>query len=99
MRIIAFTISVALTCSATSLSAGVMKNACMKSDRNPSRATCQCIQQVADQRLTASDQKLASKFFADPHMSQEVRQSDNRAKEKFWLRYKAFGEVAGKQCG
>jgi len=76
-----------------------MQNACMKSDRNPSRSTCQCIQNIADQRLSKSDQKLASRFFKDPHLSQEIRQSDRRSYEKFWLRYKAFGEVAGKTCG
>ncbi|MEM7242355.1 MAG: hypothetical protein AAF429_09235 [Pseudomonadota bacterium] len=76
-----------------------MQKACMKSERNPSRSTCKCIQSVADQRLSQSDQRLASKFFNDPHMSQEIRQSDNRSKEKFWLRYKAFGEVVGRQCG
>ena len=76
-----------------------MQKACMKSDRNPSRSTCRCIQSVADQRLSQSDQRIASKFFNDPNLSQEIRQSDNRSKEKFWLRYKAFGEVVGRQCG
>lgn len=80
------------------LYAGTIQNACLKSDRPASRATCQCIQVVADRALSQSDQSLAAKFFEDPHMAQEVRQSDNPSKERFWKRYKAFGELAGKNC-
>ena len=86
--------------SAATASAGTMSNACKKSDREAAtRKMCNCIQQVADQTLSTSDQRLASTFFADPHKSQVIRQSDRRSDEKFWLRYKDFGVVVSASCG
>ena len=72
--------------------------ACIKSDRHASRSLCSCIQQVADVKLSRKDQKLAAKFFEDPHLAQETRQSGNSAKERFWLRYKAWGQTAEQYC-
>ncbi len=80
-------------------SAGAIEEACLRSDRDGvSRQLCGCIQQVADMTLDGSDQKQAAKFFADPHMAQEVRQSDNTNNEAFWQRYKNFGIAAEEQC-
>ena len=80
--------------------AGAVGNACMKANRKAANnALCGCIQQVADQSLSRSDQRRAAKFFKDPHSAQEIRQSSNRSDEAFWLRYKAFGERAGALCG
>ncbi|WP_204113743.1 hypothetical protein [Shimia biformata] len=80
--------------------AGLMDKACLKSDRRQkSRPLCNCIQQVANQTLSVKDQRIAATFFNDPHRSQEIRQSDNRAHEKFWLRYKDFGGIAAASCG
>lgn len=80
--------------------AGTISRACLKSDRNgATRSMCRCIQQVANQSLSRSDQKLAASFFADPHKAQEIRQSDSRSHEKFWLRYKDFGSVVSASCG
>ncbi len=99
MRLLTIALAGALSLSTTTLNAGTIANACMKSDRNPTRATCQCIQQVADQKLTETDQKRAAVFFQDPHKSQVVRQSSKKSDEILWERWKAFGEAAGKRCG
>lgn len=81
------------------VAAGKIERACNKSDRNASRSLCKCIQRVANNELTRSDQKLAAKFFKEPHMAQETRQSDSSTKERFWKRYKKFGQTASENCG
>lgn len=86
-----------LTASAVHAS-GPIENACLSSERSASRSTCTCIQQVANHKLNRSDQKIAAKFFEDPHLAQETRQSSNRSKEKFWLRYKDWGQTAARTC-
>lgn len=78
--------------------AKVIEKACNGSDRVASASLCNCIQSVADQILTRSDQRLAARFFKDPQMAQDTRQSDNSSKEAFWKRYKAFGETAAAVC-
>ncbi len=79
--------------------AGKIERACLNSDRPAaSRALCGCIQDVADLTLTNSDQKMAARFFRDPHKAQEIRQSDKRAHEKFWQRYRNFGATAEAFC-
>lgn len=77
-----------------------IERACMKSNRRAaSKPLCGCIQRVADQMLTRKEQRMAAKFFKDPHRAQEIRQSDNSSHEHFWKRYKAFGVSAGNICG
>ncbi|MBR9650870.1 hypothetical protein IT775_07020 [Thalassobius aquimarinus] len=82
-----------------SAQAGPIDRACMASPRQQkSWALCRCIQHVANQTLSRSDQRRAAKFFRDPHKAQEVRQSDSRSNERFWLRYKEFGATAAAIC-
>ncbi len=79
--------------------AGPIDRACMASPRKQkSPSLCACIQRVADVALTRREQRQAARFFRDPHRAQEMRQSDNPAHEKFWLRYKAFGDLAEQNC-
>jgi len=79
--------------------AGVIERACITAGRQAaSGRLCDCIQQVADQMLTNADQRLAAKFFSEPHKAQEIRQSDNARHEAFWLRYKEFGVSAAAMC-
>lgn len=89
-----------LTMTASSSMAGnVIRNACLKAGRSSATyQLCGCIQQVADIRLKAKDQRLAASFFKDPHKAQEIRQSDKHAHEVFWTRYKAFGAAAEEAC-
>ncbi|CUI67566.1 hypothetical protein [Cognatishimia activa] len=79
--------------------AGPISSACRKSDREAAtRRMCNCLQSVANGELSRSDQKLAASFFKDPHKAQEIRQSDRRSHEKFWLRYKDYGQTAAALC-
>ena len=76
------------------------KKACMASDRKArSRERCGCIQAVANDTLSASDQRLAVTFYGDPHKAQEIRQSDNAGHERFWKTYKAYAQSAAAVCG
>jgi hypothetical protein len=83
----------------TTAEADVITRACLKSDRKAvSRRLCSCIQKAANRTLTKTDQRLASKFFKDPHKAQEIRQSDRSSHEVFWKRYKKFGSTAQSYC-
>jgi hypothetical protein len=96
MRTLLLTCAVVLC--AAPLYARSIEQACNNSQRNAEPATCSCIQKVADIKLSRGDQKQAAKFFADPQLAQDTRQSDNPSKERFWLRYKAFGVLAAEHC-
>ncbi|MGX9357142.1 hypothetical protein ACS3SW_18815 [Roseobacteraceae bacterium S113] len=79
--------------------AGPISRACMAADRKAATPRlCRCIQTAANRTLTRSDQRLASKFFKDPHHAQEIRQSDRRSHEAFWDRYTEFGARAEAMC-
>ncbi|WP_375263848.1 hypothetical protein [Palleronia sp.] len=79
--------------------AGAIETACNTSDRGANkRQLCSCIQQVADFTLDNRDQRLAAKFFKQPHLAQEIRQSDNQGHEVFWKRYNKFGDAAESYC-
>ncbi len=92
-------LAAALSAMAPVAEANVIKRACMKSDRQAANASlCRCIQAAADATLSRSDQRLASTFFEDPHQAQVIRQSDRRAHEVFWKRYRNFGETAEAFC-
>lgn len=98
MKII--TTAIVILCLASpTLAGGKIERACNKSDRQASRSTCKCIQRVANNELSRTDQKLAAKFFKDPQLAQDTRQSDNAGKERFWKRYKNFGNTARETCG
>jgi hypothetical protein len=80
-------------------SAGVLERACNASPQQSSdRNLCGCIQQVADLTLSGREQKLAAGFFKDPQKAQVMRQSARRRDEKFWGKYKVFGEYAALYC-
>ncbi|MCP3972138.1 MAG: hypothetical protein GY717_17800 [Rhodobacteraceae bacterium] len=96
-----FAIAAVLTLAAgAAVEAGTIERACLKSDRTAAnRALCGCIQDVADFTLSGTEQRLAAKFFKDPHMAQEIRQSDRQSHEVFWKKYKTFGRTAETYCG
>ena len=80
--------------------AGPIKRACLKSDRDAaSRQLCACIERVARPMFSRSEQRKIAKFFDDPHLSQQLRQSDRRADERFWQQYQAWGAAARARCG
>ncbi|MCC5970374.1 MAG: hypothetical protein JJU15_10505 [Pararhodobacter sp.] len=79
--------------------AGPIENACNRSDRpTADRAMCRCIDAVASQTLTRSEQRRAARFFANPDEAQSVRMSRTAADNEFWRRYRAFGEAAERSC-
>ena len=78
---------------------GDISRACEASGRNAaSSAMCSCVQSVADQTLSGSDQSRAVSFFKDPQRAQDTRQSDNSRDEAFWKRYKSFTDLATQIC-
>lgn len=88
-----------LLVSATAVTArGTIERACMSSPRSGTPGLCSCIQYVADQTLTRRDQKMGAKFFRDPQMAQDTRQSDRPSHEIFWKKWKNFGTAAEAIC-
>ena len=79
--------------------AGPIDGACVRSDRARGNAPlCGCIQQVADQTLSRSDQRRAANFFREPHKAQEIRMSKRDSDNAFWRRYKHFAQTAEAYC-
>ena len=79
--------------------AGPINTACLRSDRKrANRARCGCIQAVADRELTDGYQRRGAKLFSDPHLAQEIRQSDTTSNERFWREWKEFGNTASTLC-
>lgn len=78
---------------------GPISKACLQSDRKGrSRELCGCIQAAADRTLSRAQQRRSVAFYNDPHLAQEVRQSDRAADEAFWNAYVAYGEQAERMC-
>ena len=59
---------------------------------------CGCVQWVADQTLTPTQQQRGAGYFVDQQGLQDARQSDGSANERFWTAWKEFGQQAGQQC-
>ncbi|WP_037311931.1 hypothetical protein [Ruegeria halocynthiae] len=79
--------------------AAAIKRACLASDRTAAtRARCSCIQQVANQALTRSDQKTVAKWFKDPHQAQVLKMSQTERDDALWDRYRNFGQLAQAVC-
>lgn len=78
---------------------GPIQQACQSDGRKAaSRARCGCVQAVANQSLSASDQRRGAKYFKNPQALQDVRQSDNASNERFWKAWKQFGQNAAALC-
>lgn len=79
--------------------ARTIERACNASDRPGATAPlCRCVQQVADNHLTRSDQRQAARFFRDPDRAQQVRMSRDERDRAFWQRYRAFAQAAEASC-
>ena len=78
---------------------GPIQKACLAGGRREASATrCGCVQAVADQNLSWSEQREGAKIFSDPHRLQEMRQSNNPSDNAFWSTWKAFGQSAAAAC-
>lgn len=84
---------------AAPMATGPINTACLQSNRKArSRALCGCIQAVANQSLSSSDQRRAVKFYQDPDLAQKIRQSDRPGDERFWRSYSAYAARAEQIC-
>lgn len=78
---------------------GEVARGCLSAGRDAaSPQLCACIQGVANQMLSAGDQRRAAGFFTDPDAAQSVRSSDAARDEAFWERYSAFADRAEAIC-
>tara|TARA_R110000787_G_scaffold69661_18_gene155004 strand:- start:643 stop:1002 length:360 start_codon:yes stop_codon:yes gene_type:complete len=78
---------------------GPIQRACMAQGRKAASAQrCGCVQAVADQTLSGSEQRRGVKVFKDPHKLQEWRQSDRARENAFWASWKEFGQNAERSC-
>ena len=83
----------------TPMAFGPINSACMASERKArSRSLCGCIQAVADQTLSSSQQRRAVSFYENPQKAQNIRQSDRAGDEAFWEAYTAYGQKAEQIC-
>ena len=83
-----------------SFATGPISKACMSSDRKArSHQLCGCIQGVANLTLSNGDQSMAASFYNNLQKSQDIRQSDNPNHERFWKKYKEYGQTAKEICG
>ena len=88
-----------ITAVAPTVDAAQIKRACLASDRSAAtRDRCSCIQRVANQALTRSDQKTVAKWFSDPHQAQELKMSQTARDDALWDRYQNFGQMAQAIC-
>lgn len=79
--------------------AGPIETACLGSGRAAAtRALCSCIDRVASETLTRSDQRQAARFFRDPQRAQDVRMSKSERDNAFWQRYRTFTANAEARC-
>ena len=79
---------------------GPIYQACLKSDRKArSRSLCGCIQDAANRTLLPNYQSQAVKFYNNPQLAQDIRQSDRAKDERFWNTYKEYSRVAKASCG
>lgn len=100
LHAVTFVLGLAALAAAQPARAGsTIERACLGSDRAAaSPALCACLQQVADATLAAADQQRGAAFFANPHLSQEVRASDSATDSAFWTRWEGFAARADRTC-
>ncbi|WP_240621017.1 arginine transporter [Pseudooceanicola lipolyticus] len=78
---------------------GPITSACMQAARTGATLErCGCVQAVANDSLSSSDQRRGAAFFTDPQRAQEIRQSSSRSDSEFWERWSAFSQKAAELC-
>ena len=78
---------------------GPIAYACLLADRRAAtRQLCGCVQAVANETLSRSDQRRGADFFRDPALAHAVWRSQTPADDAFWDRWKAFAASAQKTC-
>lgn len=85
---------------AAPIASGPISTACLQSGREGrSRQLCGCVQAAANQTLTRAQQRRSVAFYSNPHLAQEIRQSDRAVDEAFWDAYADYAERAERLCG
>lgn len=83
----------------TRFSSGPVSKACLASDRKARNSRlCGCIQTVANQSLSGSDQRRAATFFRDPQRAHDTKMSKSASNDAFWERYEAFAARSEQYC-
>lgn len=78
---------------------GPIGTACLIHNRRlASQQRCGCVQAAADLTLSQSEQQRGVRFFSEPDLLQQIRQSDAPANERFWASWKAFSQTAEDLC-
>jgi len=78
---------------------GKLGNACMDGGRKAANAAlCSCIQNVANQSLSGSDERRIVKFFEEPDLAQSTKASQSRSDDAFWDRYRDFTRASERNC-
>ncbi len=78
---------------------GEVAQACVASDRRAANSTlCSCVQSVASQTLSRSDQARLVTFFENPETANDIKINDSRSADAFWERYRAFTRQAEQSC-
>lgn len=78
---------------------GPIATACLQAGRKAAtRQLCGCVQAVANDSLSRSDQRRGATFFSDPARAHAVWRSDSPADDAFWDRWKSFSASASKTC-
>ncbi len=79
---------------------GPIGTACLVHRRpGASRERCGCIQAAANQTLSPSQQQRSVRYFSEPGLLQDVRQSDSASNRAFWEAWKRFADTAETFCG
>ncbi|MCV3274350.1 hypothetical protein [Roseobacter sinensis] len=79
---------------------GPIGTACLVHRRpGATRERCGCIQAAANQTLSPSQQQRSVRFFSEPGLLQDIRQSDNPANRTFWETWNRFADTAETFCG
>lgn len=81
------------------VASGPISDACLASDRKArSVALCGCIQAVANDTLSSSEQRRAVRFYQDLQSAQDTRQSQRSGDQRFWAAYTTYAERAERVC-
>ncbi|WP_417727137.1 hypothetical protein [Roseovarius sp.] len=81
------------------MATGPISTACMQSDRKArTRTLCGCIQAVANDTMSGTQQRRAVRFYRDPQAAQDIRQSKRSGDERFWEAYSTYAQRAEQVC-
>lgn len=91
-------LTIALFLTAGSAWAGPTERACLRSERSPGAQACACAQSIADQTLSARDQRQAARIIADPDRLQKFTSNKRQSSQAFVKRYRYWGQMTAKYC-